>query len=56
MVTDYTRQWLMARLSECEDLPELRRVWNCVGDEYRNDARVIAARDVIEAKLKRAAA
>lgn len=50
-MTDQGRAYALARLSDCPDLPALKRVWESLGAEYQRDPAVQEMKDALKQEL-----
>ena len=50
--TDFGRKFILARLSDCQDLDSLRRVWDSIALAYQRDPVILKAKDDLKQAMK----
>ena len=40
-ITDFARDWCIARLATCHTVADLQRTWNDMGETYQTDRRIM---------------
>lgn len=51
-MTPEGRKYIMARLTDAPDIHALRRVWESISVEYRNDREIRALKDDLRARME----